>query len=84
MFGEKNWALLRNCLESLAAFIVERPGVCKAKIFKYNRHILSRVEVTELLDMLVQRGVCRRRLYRSAPAFGNLFDAIRGPALTPS
>ncbi|KAI9344232.1 hypothetical protein DFJ73DRAFT_840685 [Zopfochytrium polystomum] len=83
--GELIGSVLRACLEMVISLIVEKPGIYEGKIFRRLRHVVTRVELAELLDVLTKVKACRRTSMIRAPAFTSLMDALScdRPALEP-
>ncbi|KAI8817610.1 uncharacterized protein EV422DRAFT_220609 [Fimicolochytrium jonesii] len=71
-------AVKRACLEVVLGIMVKKPGIYESKIFERVESLMTRMDLMEVLDILVQRGACSRQTIVKAPPITNVFDALFG------
>ncbi|KAJ3296016.1 hypothetical protein HK104_002047 [Borealophlyctis nickersoniae] len=74
--GNRVDSVVRACMEAVMGEIMQNPGTYESKLHRKFSPLMTRAELREILQMLVDRGACRRKyLIKPKPA-PTLFDDI--------
>ncbi|KAI8904526.1 hypothetical protein DFJ77DRAFT_248496 [Powellomyces hirtus] len=76
--GDSVDTVKRACMETTLGTIVQKPGIYESKIHARLATIMTRVELAEILQLLVDRGACRRRIIVKNPPVRSIFDGLFG------
>ncbi|KAJ3150740.1 hypothetical protein HDU86_006357 [Geranomyces michiganensis] len=61
--GDQVETTKRACMEATLGHIVQMPGIYESKLYSKLANVMSRVELSEILQFLVDRRACRRRVF---------------------
>ncbi|KAJ3070035.1 hypothetical protein HDU98_006924 [Podochytrium sp. JEL0797] len=78
--GELIPSVFRACLECVMSHIVERPGVAEATLAALLSPVMNYVEFSDILDILLERGACRKVCLLKPKPFSGLRDVMRRKA----
>ncbi|KAI8618276.1 hypothetical protein BC830DRAFT_961367 [Chytriomyces sp. MP71] len=70
---------LRACLECVMSHIVETPGIYESTLRDLVKTVMNGVELSDVLEMLIDRQACRKVCLIKPKPFKSLFDAMNAP-----
>jgi hypothetical protein len=76
MTGTISPLILRKSTESVLSLIVKKPGIHESNIYKAVKSIVSRIELRELLENLVNAKVVERTCLEVKEGVKDIFDGI--------
>ncbi|KNC96633.1 hypothetical protein, variant [Spizellomyces punctatus DAOM BR117] len=77
--GKQVDSVKRACMEAVLGTIVQKPGIYEAKLYRRLGSVMTRVELAEILQILVDRGACRRKCLLKPRPITSLFGGLFGP-----
>ncbi|KAJ3091834.1 hypothetical protein HK102_013216 [Quaeritorhiza haematococci] len=72
--GNKVDSVLRAGMETVLSYMVQFPGISESKLHRRLSCVMSRAELEDILELLLQRGACRRKCIMR-PKANQLFDS---------
>ncbi|KAJ3039321.1 hypothetical protein HDV00_012314 [Rhizophlyctis rosea] len=73
MYGKRIDSVVRGCMEAVLGSIMQKPGCYESKLYRRFSPVLTRVELHEILQMLVDKGAARRRILAKPAVEDNPF-----------
>ncbi|KAJ3179175.1 hypothetical protein HDU87_003133 [Geranomyces variabilis] len=74
--GDEVGTTKRACMEATLGHIVQMPGIYESKLYSKLANVMTRVELAEVLQMLVDRRACRRKVLIKPPPVRSILHGL--------
>ncbi|KAJ3161012.1 Methyl-CpG-binding domain-containing protein 9 [Geranomyces variabilis] len=74
--GDEVETTKRACMEATLGHIVQMPGIYESKLYVKLANVMTRVELAEVLQMLVDRRACRRKVFVKPPPVRSILHGM--------